>query len=202
MRDSKEWGSGRGVEHGSSLPAHGADAGAASTSLESWRGGYRRRARSGAAHVGDAPAGRRRCVLRRPGSTAVVGGGGLLQLPALLLIPGISPVQALATNKLASGLRHRDQQARPTIGVRNPTSAPPVPMAIVALIGSFGGAAVATVLPPAGLQADHRDSPCSWWRCSPRSGRRWGRRPSCGSTGTNTTSWRARQDSASASTTG
>ena len=33
---------------------------------------------------------------------AVVGGGGLLQLPALLLIPGIAPVQALATNKVGS----------------------------------------------------------------------------------------------------
>src|SRR3712207_7527732 len=33
---------------------------------------------------------------------AVVGGGGLIQLPALLLVPGITPVQALATNKLGS----------------------------------------------------------------------------------------------------
>jgi len=34
---------------------------------------------------------------------AVVGGGGLVQLPALLLgLPGASPVQVLATNKLAS----------------------------------------------------------------------------------------------------
>ena len=33
---------------------------------------------------------------------AVVGGGGLIQLPALLLVPGISAVQALATNKLGS----------------------------------------------------------------------------------------------------
>ena len=34
---------------------------------------------------------------------AVVGGGGLVQLPALLLgLPGASPVQILATNKLAS----------------------------------------------------------------------------------------------------
>lgn len=32
---------------------------------------------------------------------AVVGGGGLLQLPALL-VAGVSPVQALATNKLSS----------------------------------------------------------------------------------------------------
>ena len=33
---------------------------------------------------------------------AVVGGGGLIQLPAMLLVPGISPVQALATNKMGS----------------------------------------------------------------------------------------------------
>ena len=34
---------------------------------------------------------------------AVVGGGGLIQLPALLLgLPNASPVQVLATNKLAS----------------------------------------------------------------------------------------------------
>src|SRR4051795_2255017 len=33
---------------------------------------------------------------------AVVGGGGLIQLPALLLVPGLAPVQALGTNKLAS----------------------------------------------------------------------------------------------------
>ena len=34
---------------------------------------------------------------------AVVGGGGLIQLPALLLgLPSAAPVQILATNKLAS----------------------------------------------------------------------------------------------------
>ena len=34
---------------------------------------------------------------------AVVGGGGLVQLPALLIgLPGASPVQVLATNKLSS----------------------------------------------------------------------------------------------------
>jgi uncharacterized membrane protein YfcA len=34
---------------------------------------------------------------------AVVGGGGLIQLPAILLgLPGASPVQVLATNKLGS----------------------------------------------------------------------------------------------------
>ncbi|GEC75921.1 MULTISPECIES: sulfite exporter TauE/SafE family protein [Microbacterium] len=82
---------------------------------------------------------------------AVVGGGGLLQLPALLLIPGISPVQALATNKLASVFGTATssatyyRRAKPDIRTA-------VPMAIVALIGSFGGAAVATVLPPAAFK--------------------------------------------------
>jgi uncharacterized membrane protein YfcA len=34
---------------------------------------------------------------------AVVGGGGLIQLPALLIgLPGATPVQVLATNKVAS----------------------------------------------------------------------------------------------------
>ncbi|BDZ39406.1 sulfite exporter TauE/SafE family protein [Microbacterium suwonense] len=77
---------------------------------------------------------------------AVVGGGGLLQLPALLLIPGIAPVQALATNKLAglagtatsAGTYHR--RARPDLRTA-------LPMAAIALAGSFGGAAVAIVLP-------------------------------------------------------
>ena len=34
---------------------------------------------------------------------AVVGGGGLIQLPALLIaLPGAAPIQILATNKLSS----------------------------------------------------------------------------------------------------
>ena len=33
---------------------------------------------------------------------AVVGGGGLIQLPVVLMVPGMTPVQALATNKLGS----------------------------------------------------------------------------------------------------
>lgn len=77
---------------------------------------------------------------------AVVGGGGLLQLPALLLVPGLAPVQALATNKLASifgtatsSLTYY-RRARPDLGTA-------LPMAFVALCGSFGGAFVATVIP-------------------------------------------------------
>ena len=77
---------------------------------------------------------------------AVVGGGGLLQLPALLLVPGISPVQALATNKLASIFGtttsavtyHR--RARPDLRTA-------LPMAGVALVSSFAGASVASLLP-------------------------------------------------------
>lgn len=82
---------------------------------------------------------------------AVVGGGGLLQLPALLLIPGIAPVQALATNKLASVFGTATssityyRRAKPDLRTA-------LPMAVIALIGSFGGAAVATVLPPAAFK--------------------------------------------------
>ena len=82
---------------------------------------------------------------------AVVGGGGLLQLPALLLIPGMSPIQALATNKLASVFGTATssltyyRRAKPDIRTA-------LPMAVIALVGSFGGAAVATVLPAAAFK--------------------------------------------------
>jgi len=77
---------------------------------------------------------------------AVVGGGGLLQLPALLLVPGISPVQALATNKLASIFGTTTsaitffRRARPDLRTA-------LPMAAVALAGSYGGATLAGLLP-------------------------------------------------------
>jgi len=77
---------------------------------------------------------------------AVVGGGGLLQLPALLLIPGILPVQALATNKLAS-LAGTTTSATTYYRRAKPDLRTAVPMALIALAGSFGGAAVAIVLP-------------------------------------------------------
>lgn len=82
---------------------------------------------------------------------AVVGGGGLLQLPALLLIPGMSPIQALATNKFASVFGTATssatyyRRAKPDIRTA-------LPMAVIALAGSFGGAAVATVLPAAAFK--------------------------------------------------
>lgn len=77
---------------------------------------------------------------------AVVGGGGLLQLPALLLIPGMLPVQALATNKLAS-LAGTTTSAATYYRRAKPDLRTAVPMALIALAGSFGGAAVAIVLP-------------------------------------------------------
>ncbi|WP_445263159.1 TSUP family transporter [Pseudokineococcus sp. 5B2Z-1] len=86
---------------------------------------------------------------------AVVGGGGLVQLPALLLVPGIAPVQALATNKLAgiagtsvsaaTYLRHAPPTARPSVRTA-------VPMALLALAGAAGGAALASSLPGAALE--------------------------------------------------
>ena len=67
---------------------------------------------------------------------AVVGGGGLLQLPALLLIPGILPVQALATNKLAS-LAGTTTSAATYYRRAKPDLRTAVPMALIALAGSF-----------------------------------------------------------------
>ncbi|CCG03676.1 conserved membrane protein of unknown function [Blastococcus saxobsidens DD2] len=77
---------------------------------------------------------------------AVVGGGGLLQLPALLLVPGIGPVQALATNKLAS-LFGTTTSATTFYRRVHPDLRTALPMAAVALVGSFAGASVAAALP-------------------------------------------------------
>ena len=77
---------------------------------------------------------------------AVVGGGGLIQLPALLLVPGISPVQALATNKLGSifGTTTSAVTYYRRVGPDLKTA---LPMAVIALAGSFGGAILAAHLP-------------------------------------------------------
>ena len=79
---------------------------------------------------------------------AVVGGGGLLQLPALLLVPGMSPVQALATNKLASIFGTTTSAVTYYRRVR-PDLRTALPMAAVALLSSFAGASVAAALPAA-----------------------------------------------------
>ncbi|SEK56718.1 hypothetical protein SAMN04515665_10357 [Blastococcus sp. DSM 46786] len=79
---------------------------------------------------------------------AVVGGGGLVQLPALLLVPGISPVEALATNKLASIFGTTTSAVTYHRRV-HPDLRTALPMALVALVGSFAGASVAAALPAA-----------------------------------------------------
>ena len=77
---------------------------------------------------------------------AVVGGGGLLQLPALLLVPGLSPVQALATNKMGSIFGTATSSVTYYRRVR-PDLRTAIPMALIACAASFGGAALATALP-------------------------------------------------------
>lgn len=79
---------------------------------------------------------------------AVVGGGGLIQLPLVLMLPGITPVQALAVNKCGSVCG----TAVSTVTFHRRTPArirPALPMAAVAFAGSFGGASLAAALPTA-----------------------------------------------------
>ncbi len=77
---------------------------------------------------------------------AVVGGGGLLQLPALLLVPGITPIQALATNKMGS-IFGTTTSAITYYRRAHPDLRTAIPMALIALAGSFGGAVLAASLP-------------------------------------------------------
>ncbi|TIC86289.1 sulfite exporter TauE/SafE family protein [Nocardioides sp. GY 10113] len=78
---------------------------------------------------------------------AVVGGGGLVQLPALLLgLPGASPVQVLATNKIASVCGTAASSATYYRRIR-PDPATFVPLMVCALAGSFVGAIAASHLP-------------------------------------------------------
>ncbi|WP_311835995.1 TSUP family transporter [Cellulomonas fimi] len=79
---------------------------------------------------------------------AVVGGGGLVQLPALLLVPGMSPVQALATNKLA-GIMGTSVSAVTYYRRVGPDMSTALPTALAALGGAAGGAALASSLPEA-----------------------------------------------------
>lgn len=77
---------------------------------------------------------------------AVVGGGGLIQLPALLLVPGITPVQALATNKL-SAIMGTTISATTYYRRIGPDMRTAWPMALAALTGAVGGATLAAQLP-------------------------------------------------------
>ncbi|RNM14675.1 TSUP family transporter [Nocardioides pocheonensis] len=83
---------------------------------------------------------------------AVVGGGGLIQLPALVLgLPGASPVQVLATNKLGSICGTSVSSVTYYRRVR-PHAGTFVPLMAFAFVGSFGGALLASHIPKAAFQ--------------------------------------------------
>ena len=78
---------------------------------------------------------------------AVVGGGGLVQLPALVLgLPGASPVQVLATNKLASICGTSVSSVTYYRRVR-PHAGTFIPLMGFAFAGSLLGALVASHIP-------------------------------------------------------
>ena len=78
---------------------------------------------------------------------AVVGGGGLIQLPALLLgLPGAAPVEVLATNKLASICGTTVSSATYYRRVR-PDPRTFLPLMALAFVGSALGAVVAFLIP-------------------------------------------------------
>jgi uncharacterized membrane protein YfcA len=77
---------------------------------------------------------------------AVVGGGGLVQLPALALaFPHVAPVQVLATNKLAGSCGTTVSSATYYRRVR-PDPRTFVPLMVVAFVGSALGAKAASHL--------------------------------------------------------
>ena len=83
---------------------------------------------------------------------AVVGGGGLIQLPALLLgLPAASPAQLLATNKLSSicGTTVSSATYYRRVGPDPRTFGP---LMLFAFLGSVGGALVATLIPRAAFE--------------------------------------------------
>jgi hypothetical protein len=78
---------------------------------------------------------------------AVVGGGGLVQLPALLLgLPQAAPVEILATNKLASICGTTVSSATYYRRVR-PDPRTFLPLMLLAFLGSALGALVASQIP-------------------------------------------------------
>src|ERR1700710_2593525 len=79
---------------------------------------------------------------------AVSGGGGLVQLPALLiLLPGAAPAQVLATNKL-SGICGTSAAAATYFRRVRPDLRTALPMAGIALVGAALGALCASAISP------------------------------------------------------
>jgi uncharacterized membrane protein YfcA len=84
---------------------------------------------------------------------AVVGGGGLIQLPALLvgLGPATAAVHSLATNKIAS-ICGTTTSAVTYYRRVHPDLRTALPMAGFALVGALAGAGIALVLPSAAIR--------------------------------------------------
>ncbi len=83
---------------------------------------------------------------------AVVGGGGLIQLPALLVgLPGASPLQVLATNKLASICGTTASSATYYRRIR-PDPKTFGPLMLFAFGGSALGALVASLIPKSAFE--------------------------------------------------
>ncbi len=84
---------------------------------------------------------------------AVTGGGGMLQLPALLIaLPQQSPVQALGTNKVSSIFGTSAAAATYLRKVRLDLRTA-LPMAVAAFVGAAAGAATASVIPVAAFRS-------------------------------------------------
>lgn len=83
---------------------------------------------------------------------AVAGGGGLIQLPALLLgLPAAAPEAVLGTNKLSS-IWGTASAAVTFVRRERPDLRTAVPMAVVAFLGSAAGAKSASLLPAAAFR--------------------------------------------------
>jgi uncharacterized membrane protein YfcA len=83
---------------------------------------------------------------------AVAGGGGLVQIPALLLaLPGAPPAAVLGTNKLAA-ISGTSAAAVTYARATRPDLRTAIPMGVAAFVGSGGGAACAALLPAAAFR--------------------------------------------------
>jgi uncharacterized membrane protein YfcA len=80
------------------------------------------------------------------GVDAMVGGGGLIQLPALLFLLPSTPVVALGTNKVASFVGTSTAAGRYLRRTKVEWRCA-APMAVVALVGSLLGAHAASLMP-------------------------------------------------------
>ena len=119
---------------------------------------------------------------------AVVGGGGLIQLPALVLgLPGAAPVHILATNKLGSICGTSVSSVTYYRRVR-PDLRTAVPMALVAFLGALGGAVVGLAPAQGRVQPDPARR-AHGGRGLHAASARAGARTRCGSRAT-TTRWR------------